>query len=137
VSFRKLLVSSVLVWAVIVLATWLAGEQTEVVRLRTVDEMGKEWSTRLWVVDLDDVTWVRVANPTRAWYLRLLANPRVQFERGGKTETRLALPDASPETVRTVDAAFAAKYGLVDSWYGLLTRRNAVPVRLVSADAEP
>jgi hypothetical protein len=137
VSFRKLFVSSVIVWAAIVLATWLAGEQTEVVRLRTVDEMGKEWTTKLWVVDLADVTWVRVANPTRAWYLRLLANPRVQLERGGSSQTRLALPDPSPETVRTVDAAFAEKYGLVDSWYGLLTRRNAVPVRLVPADAEP
>ena len=135
-SFRKLIVWSFVVWAAIVLGTYVAGEQTEVVRLRTLDEMGKEWVTKMWVVDLGDVTWVRAGNPTRAWYLRLLANPRVELERGGHVEPRVAIPDDSPATRAAVDEAFAAKYGLVDRWYGLLVRRNAVPIRLAPADAD-
>jgi len=136
VSFRKLIVASVLVWAAIVLATYVAGEQTEVVRLRTRDDAGKEWTTKMWVVDVDGVTWVRVANPQRDWYQRLLANPHVELERGGRVEARLALPDASPQTRSIVDDAFASKYGLVDRWYGLLVRTDPVPVRLVPETPE-
>ena len=135
-SFRKLIVASVLVWAAIVLATYVAGEQTEVVRLRTHDDSGKEWTTKLWVVDVDGVTWVRVANPEREWYQRLLANPHIELERAGRVDPYLALPDPSPATRSIVDEAFAAKYGLVDRWYGLLARRNPVPVRLVPEPPE-
>ena len=95
--------------------------------LHTRDERGVEFATRMWVVDLGDVTWVRVANPRRGWYRRLLANPRVELERGGRVEARLAIPDSRPETRLAVDEAFAAKYGLVDRWYGLLVR--ATPCR--------
>ena len=136
-SLRKIILGSFAVWAVIVLGTYVAGEQIEVVWLRTHDESGKEWSTKLWVVDLGDVTWVRVANPRRAWYQRLLANPRVELERGGRFEPRLAIPDESPEARVAVDAAFAAKYGVVDRWYGLLARRDPVPIRLVPVEPEP
>jgi len=136
VSFRKLILASFAVWAVIVLGTYVAGEQIEVVQLRTHDETGKEWTTKMWVVDVGDVTWIRVANPRRGWYRRLLANPRVELERGGRVEPRLAIPDASPEAADTVDEAFAAKYGLVDRWYGLLARHDPVPIRLVPVEPE-
>jgi hypothetical protein len=131
VRLRTLLLASLAVWAVIVVGTYVAGEQTEVVVLHTHDETGKEWTTKMWIVDLDGATWVRVANSRRAWYQRLLANPRVELERGGKIEPRIALPDPSPEAHEAVDEAFAAKYGLVDRWYGLLVRRDPVPIRLV------
>jgi hypothetical protein len=137
VSFRKIIVASILVWALIVAVTWLAGEQTEVVVLHTRDERGVEFATKMWVVDLGDVTWVRVANPRRAWYQRLIANPRIELERRGQREPRLAIPDSSPEARLAVDEAFAEKYGLVDRWYGLLVRRDAVPIRLVPVAEVP
>jgi len=137
VTFRRAILGSVAVWALIVLGTWLAGERTEVVVLHTRDERGVEFATKLWVVDLGDVTWVRVANPQRGWYRRLVANPRVELERGNQVEARLAIPDPSPEARLAVDEAFAAKYGLVDRWYGLLVRRDAVPIRLVPPTADP
>jgi hypothetical protein len=137
VSFRTIILASVAVWAVIVLGTYLAGEQTEVVRLLTRDETGQPWMTKMWVVDIGDVTWVRVANPQRAWYRRLLANPKVELERGGRVQPRLAIPDETPATRASVDEAFAAKYGLVDRWYGLLVRHDAVPIRLVPREPEP
>ena len=136
-SFRQIILASLAVWALIVVGTYIAGEQTEVVRLVTRDETGKEWTTKMWVVDVGDVTWVRVANPRRAWYRRLLANPNVEFERRGRSEPMLAIPDDSPQTRAIVDGAFAAKYGLVDRWYGLLVRHDAVPIRLVPRESEP
>ena len=136
-TFRRAILGSIAVWALIVVATWLAGERTEVVVLHTRDEKGVEFATKIWVVDLGDVTWVRVANPRRGWYRRLLANPRVELERGGHREARLAIPDSSPEARLAVDEAFAAKYGLVDRWYGLLVRDGAVPIRLVPSSTDP
>jgi hypothetical protein len=137
VNFRRIILGSIVVWALIVAGTWLAGEQTEVVVLHSRDERGAEFSTKMWVVDLGDVSWVRVANPRRAWYQRLLANPKVELERGGRLEAYLAIPDPSPEARLAVDEAFAAKYGLVDRWYGLLVRRDAVPIRLVPQTSVP
>lgn len=136
-TFRQAILGSIAVWALIVAGTWLAGEQTEVAVLHTRDERGVEFATKMWIVDLDDVTWVRVANPRRAWYRRLLANPRVELERGGRREARLAIPEPTPEARLAVDEAFAAKYGLVDRWYGLLVRRNAVPIRLIPPMTDP
>ena len=136
-SFRKLIVWSLVVWAAIVLATYVAGEQTEVARLTTRDEQGKEWVTKMWVADVEGIPWVRVANPTRGWYLRLLANPSVRLERGGRSEPRIAVPDDSPEAHAIVDEVFAQKYGWVDAWYGLLVRRDPIPIRLNPMDLEP
>jgi hypothetical protein len=137
VTFRRAILGSIAVWALIVAGTYLAGEQGEVVVLHTRDERGAEFVTKIWVVDLGDVTWIRVANPRQGWYRRLVANPRVALERGGQLEARLAIPDASPEARLAVDEAFAAKYGLVDRWYGLLVRRDAVPIRLVPPTTDP
>jgi hypothetical protein len=137
VNLRRLIVGSILVWAVIVAGTYLAGEQTEVVVLHTRDERGAEFSTRMWIVDLDQVAWVRVANPRRGWYQRLLANPKIELERGGRRAAYLAIPENERSTRLTVDEAFAEKYGLVDRWYGFLVRREAVPIRLVPAAANP
>jgi hypothetical protein len=91
----------------------------------------------MWIVDVGDVTWIRVANPRRAWYRRLLANPRVELERAGRREARLAIPEPTPEAALAVDEAFAAKYGLVDRWYGLLVRRDPVPIRLIPPTTDP
>jgi hypothetical protein len=137
VTFRRLIVASILVWAVIVAGTYLAGEQTEVVVLHTRDDRGAEFSTKMWVVDLGNVTWVRVANPRRGWYQRLLANPRVELDRRGQREAYLAIPENEPATRLTVDEAFAEKYGWVDRWYGLLVRSDAIPIRLVPQPAVP
>jgi Uncharacterized protein conserved in bacteria (DUF2255) len=121
--------------ALLALGTYLAGEQTEVVVLRTFDAAGAVHETKMWAVDHDGAVWVRVANPQRGWYQRLRAQPRVELVRGGRTRALLAAPDESPEARRAVDAAFAARYGWVDAWYGLLLRRAPVPVRLTPAES--
>jgi hypothetical protein len=116
--------------ALLAAGTFVAGEQTEVVVLRTFDPDGTPHETRMWVIDVGGVPWVRVASARRGWYQRLLAEPRVELVRGGRAEPRLARPSTDPTVSRAVDEAFAQKYGLVDAWYGLLLRHDPVPIRL-------
>jgi hypothetical protein len=108
----------------------VAGEQTEVVVLRTFDEAGAAHDTKMWVVDHEGAPWVRVANPERAWYQRLRARPRATLLRAGATIEVDATTDGSPGTRQLVDQAFARKYGLTDRWYGILLRRGSIPIRL-------
>lgn len=114
----------------VAVATYVAGEQTEVAVLHTVDDAGAPHATKMWVVDRDGVAWVRVARPERLWFQRLEAQPRVEITRGDTTQAMLATPDRSPAARAAIDAAFRAKYGLVDWWYGVLLRSDPIPVRL-------
>jgi hypothetical protein len=128
-----------LLWALIALlgvgaATYWAGEQTEVAVLRTSEADGRSYDTKLWVVDFEGDPWIRVANPERSWYLRLLENPDVELVRNGTSRRHTAEPRNTPETVAALDAAFREKYGLVDWWYGVFLRRNPIPVRLSRAE---
>lgn len=127
---RRLLLGALAALALAAVLTYWAGEQTEVVVLRTADAEGRRHETKMWAVDHRGAPWVRVANPERTWYRRLLANPHVELVRAGAATRHTAEPDDTPETAAAIDAAFREKYGLVDWWYGLLLRREAVPVRL-------
>lgn len=118
-------------------ATYVAGEQTEVVVLRTTDDDGAARETKLWVVDLDGTAWVRVARPERSWFQRLQERPDVELVRHGVALPYRARAIEDPEMRARVDAAFREKYGLVDWWYGLLLRRDPRPIRLDPANAGP
>lgn len=120
-----------LVLVAVAVGTYLAGEQVEVAVLRTVDADGSPHDTKLWVVELDGTPWVRVARPERRWFVRLRAHPEVELVRGGRTARYRAVP--RPEARERADDAFAAKYGAVDWWYGILLRSHAIPVQLVPA----
>ena len=114
-------------------AAWYyaAGERVEVAVLRTLDESGAPHDTKLWIVDHDGAPWVRVARPERQWFERLRRHPEIELVRQGAPPQRvLAKPDASPEARAALDAAFRAKYGATDWWYGVLLRRAPVPIRL-------
>ena len=106
------------------MTTYLGGEQTEVVVLRTFDDQGLSYETKLWVIDYHGVPWVRVAQSDRHWFQRLLDEPNVEIVRDGVAQEVIAHPDDSAEVRAAVDAEFRAKYGAVDWWYGLLLRRR-------------
>ena len=114
----------------VAVATWWAGEQTEVVRLRTRDAGGASHETKRWVVDHDGPPWVRVANPRRGWYQRLLENPHVSLIRGIGERAMIAHPQDTPEARAALDRAFREKYRRTDWWYGVLLRHHAIPIRL-------
>jgi Uncharacterized protein conserved in bacteria (DUF2255) len=111
-------------------ATWWAGEQTELVVIRTLDGDGTQYHTKVWVVDHDGAPWVRVANPGRFWFHRLSRNPHAPLIRGGVEQPVIARPADFVEARAAIDARFREKYGVVDWWYGVLLRHNAIPVRL-------
>jgi hypothetical protein len=127
---RRIAVVGLLSLALVALGTYLAGEQTEVAVLRTVDDQGLWYDTKLWVVDYEGVPWVRVARPERNWYQRLLRDPHAQLVRADIAREVIASPHDAPEMHARIDAAFHEKYGAVDWWYGVLLRRDAIPVRL-------
>lgn len=127
---RRLVLRTVAGFFLVAFATYLAGERTEVVVLRTQDDGGATHETKMWCVDHDGVPWVRVANAERGWYRRLVVHPEVELVRQRGATARLARPDPSPATRAALDAAFAAKYGLTDFWYGAILRRGAIPIRL-------
>lgn len=114
--------------------TYVAGEQNEVAVLRTRDATGVPYDTKLWIVDVDGAAWVRVARPERQWFQRLRAEPEIELVRGGAEPRRMrATPDPTLETKARLDRAFRDKYGLVDWWYGVVLRRNPMPVKLEPA----
>jgi len=127
---RRLLLGAVAALVSAGALTYWAGEQTEVVVLRTVDGAAGVHETKMWAVDHEGDPWVRVANPERAWYRRLLEQPSVELVRNGQAKRYTAEPHDTPEAAAAIDAAFREKYGLVDWWYGVLLRRHAIPVRL-------
>lgn len=123
--------------AALAVATYVAGEQTEVAVLRSVDEQGAARETKLWVVDLDGSPWVRVARPERSWFDRVRQRPQVELVRNGVALPYRAIEITDPEVRARVDAAFREKYGMVDWWYGLLLRRDPRPIRLDPEHAGP
>lgn len=130
---RRLAAALVVLLALGAAGAYRTGAWSEVVVVRTFDAEGTPHDTRTWVIDVAGVPWVRVGSPRRAWYRRLLAQPRVELVRGGRRELRLAQPSDDPTVRRAVDEAFAAKYGPAGAWAGLLLRRDPVPIRLAPA----
>ncbi|HSQ01432.1 MAG TPA: hypothetical protein VL049_29780 [Candidatus Dormibacteraeota bacterium] len=115
---------------VVALASYVAGEVIETVIVRTRDAAGVTYDSKVWVADVDGTPWVRVGRAGRAWGERLRSDPHVELVRAGVTTPRLAVIDTSEPMRARVDAAFAAKYGVVDWWYGVLVRKDPIPVRL-------
>jgi len=123
--------------AAVALATYVAGERTEVVVIRTLDGDGTSYDTKVWAVDHDGVPWVRVANPERFWYQRLSRDPHAVLIRGGVERKVIAQPQDTADARAALDRAFREKYGVVDWWYGVLLRRHPIPVRLDPAPDAP
>ena len=59
-TVRKLLLIAVSAWVLLALGTYLAGERTEVAVLTTYDADGAPHDTKMWVVDYEGLTLVRV-----------------------------------------------------------------------------
>jgi hypothetical protein len=103
-------------------AGWLVG-------LERVELRNRAGEASLWVADDGFYLWVEAADPGRAWYLALSADPLVEVRRYGRTERFRA--EAMPAERRRVERLYRAKYGLAQVLRGLVTdRRRAIPIRL-------
>ncbi len=100
----------------------------EVVTLRTPFANGDWHSTRLWLVDDGDASWLHSAG--EAWQRRFAGDPVVELERDGEIRRyrARAVPGAHPR----IDQLLREKYGLADRWVRFLAPcgENTVPVRL-------
>jgi hypothetical protein len=107
----------------------IASETGEVVVLTSESPDGSE-ATRLWVVDLNGVQYLR-ASPDSGWYQRLIAEPDVLLERAGKRAAYRAA--ASLGLAAEVNGLMHEKYGWRDAYIELLLggRDDAVPVALI------
>ncbi len=131
-GFLKRLVGyGLFVIAAIVGLQFAASESGEVVVLRTLVD-GRVQETRLWVVDDAGSQWLRAGQPGSSWYLRILANPDIEVERGGERGAYRAFPleGGGPATAH-INALMLGKYGWADQVIGFLfDRSDAVPIRL-------
>jgi hypothetical protein len=120
------------------LGTYIAGEQTEVAVLRTHDDAGVAYDTKMWIVDVDGNAYVRIGRPGRGWGERAKSHPDVELIRGDVTTPCIAAVVDDATLRRRVDDAFAAKYGWVDWWYGVVVRTDpVVALRLEPRAPEP
>ena len=107
----------------------VASETGEVVVLTSQGPDGPQ-ETRLWVVDLNGVQYLR-ASPDSGWYQRLVAEPDAMLERQG--EARAYRTEARLELAAEVNDLMQDKYGWRDTYIDLLIggRGDAVPVALM------
>lgn len=122
------LVLGIVLFAVVII---VASESGEVVTLTTLDETGRGYNTRLWVVDYQGEVWVRTGHPDKPWFKRMLGNSTVSLLRRGDTSERCAVPVQNPTLAERVNQAFAEKYGIADRIVALSgDASKRIPVRL-------
>ena len=118
----------------IITATPLVGE---VVTVHTHGADGEWETTPLWIVDLDNTSYLRAGTPEGSgWFTRLQANPDVRLERAGELhDVRLV---EEPAQLQAVHRKMAEKYGWADAVVGLMSgdSSKALPLR-VEVQAEP
>lgn len=88
------------------------SERGEVVELITQDANGEQFTTRLWIADLDGAMWLR-ADSGSGWYQHLVlhnAQRPATLLRGDATYSITST--SYPEMVKTLDTLMASKYGL-------------------------
>ncbi len=109
----------------------VASESGEVVVLGSESHGGLE-ETRLWVVEIDGVQYLR-AGPDSGWYQRLLENPEATLRRGDTTGAYVA--DTQMAQAETLNALMREKYGWGDVVIEYLVggHEEAVPVALLPA----
>lgn len=124
------LVGGLLALLLLVAVSQLVASETGEVVVLTSQSAGGDQETRLWVVDLAGVQYLR-AGTDSGWYQRLVAAPEAGLTRAGKAGRYRA--EARPEVVDEVNRLMLEKYGWRDTYIALLLggRQGAVPVALL------
>lgn len=115
---RKFVVAVGLVVVLFGAITLLALEGGEVVVLRTRTVDGGWRETRIWVADDDGMPLIEAASEERPFFRDLQRDPRVELERAGATERRIAIVLEPREGHELVRARLRQKYGWKDWWIG-------------------
>jgi len=133
---RSLAAGALLAVAPLVLFRGLTAavhEVGEIVVLRTSDDRGSVWETRVAVLDHDGSTWIGADRAGQRWVGRLAANPRLELVRGGIPRCRVAVPVEDVKTREEVFRRIEEKYlvGRLATALGrpLFVRRSSSPER--------
>ncbi|MDG2249692.1 MAG: hypothetical protein P8N11_02515 [Gammaproteobacteria bacterium] len=118
-----------LVALLLVLQT-IASERIEVVELHTLNELGEEVTTRLWVVDDDGYQYLRVGATGSDWFTRLQANNEFDVTRNDRRYTYTA--ELREEKSLGINALMQEKYTWGDTFFAIMTgsREGSIPVEL-------
>ena len=100
--------------------------------LRTFDEAGTVYETRLAVVDDGGTPWLQSAHHFRGWYHRVLRNPEVELVRSGEVRAYRAVPIDTPETEARIKNLLKERAGALRFYTirTLLLFADVKPVRL-------
>ena len=107
----------------------IASESGEVVILTGAGPSGTK-STRLWVIEIDGIQYLR-ADPEADWYLPLRTAAEVTLVRGEQTEPYRA--ETRMDQATALNRHMRAKYGWRDAYIEWLVggRSQAIPVALI------
>ena len=108
----------------------IASERIEVVEMHTLDEQGELMSTRLWIVDDDELQYLRSNNGTSLWFRRIQENPSFEVTRNGATVVYTA--ELRRDKRDRINALMHEKYTWGDSLISAITGTQdaAIPVEL-------
>ncbi len=123
-------IGSLLLLVVLVFVSQIVASETGEVVVLTSQSADGPQETRLWVVDLDGVQYLR-ASPDSGWYQRLVTAPEALLERNGARQPYRA--EARLAQAADVNRLMHEKYGWRDAYIDFLLggRDDAVPVALV------
>jgi hypothetical protein len=100
--------------------------------LRTTDEDGKVYETRMIVLQDGDVTWVQSGHHFRGWYHRLVAHPEVELVVEDEVRAYRAVPLEDPASKANMKRLIEERVGRVQAAVirTILLFADVKPVRL-------
>ena len=100
--------------------------------LRTFDDEGNVYESRMIVIDDGDTTWVQSGHHFRGWYHRLRLNPEIELVRGGKVLRYRAVALDTPEAKAHMKELLIARSGTIRYYVirAILLFAEVKPVRL-------
>jgi hypothetical protein len=101
--------------------------------LRTFDDDGKVYESRMIVIDDGDETWVQSGHHFRGWYHRLRRNPDVELVRGGEVLRYRAVALDTPEAKAHMKKLLIERSGTF-GYYAIRTVLLFAEVRPVRLD---
>ncbi len=132
---RVVMIGAAVLAALLVMASYLI-EAGEIVRVTTIDSKGRDHVTEVWIVDLDEGSYLRSGSPDAAWLARVRAHPEITLHRGDRDAKFRAVPKEGASIRDQVNLAMSEKYGFADRlWAGVSDHARSVPIRLVPSGA--
>ena len=108
---------------------WVSYREESTVEILTVDENGSPRETKIWIVVLEEVGFIRT-NDSR-WLANILRGSTVQLRaRGVETDVTAESTDDPAEYDR-VEAAFKEKYGLMQKTMSLFRTSRPTVLRVM------